>query len=621
VTFTKILVIAAVLGILAGCNSSSQNDPGTTSSTDAPSTVASVLLAGGGIGTTDSGSGGGFVDLESYGPVNVLKSGTVDASFPDPAFTPDFGTIHAVVSSDTTVLLDDDAISGNLCSAPGDNNLYIGDGNSTCGDLGDSIVTGLTVNAGASLKLVQDLQLPSDLVIYGTVTIDPTQTSSLYIEANVIDVEKSGKITVSGTDDTYPDAGELDLGGNGTTKQIINRGTIEAKGFGSGAAGNGGYIYFEPEDLVVNYGTIDASGGSSATGDGGYGGELDVYVDYGDFYSSGNVLMNGGNGVSGGDTEPNVGNFSSYSVYVETAYYDNNMGRNGDIIISGTWEAKGGDGNAGNGGAGGYIYLQTDAVGAVTINAAMSTKGGNGTGTNSTAGDSYGIDIYSENYDSVDPASPGKIRIAGQYDLRGGDGDQTGGWGGYFEIYGDGYNNTSFIGSEVNLVGFPAINLNAGDGGQNGGDGGYFEIYTYSAGIPAGAITNETNVEAKGGNATGTGGGGGSGGYAELLTDSSNADPATTVSNSGNIDVSGGTGDTGGDGYDISMEAQYVNNSGNLTADGGNGITNGGSGGDISLNSDMSPTSNYGTLSAQGGAGPTSGGSGTITIDGTQIWP
>ena len=102
----------------------------------------------------------------------------------------------------------------------------------------------------------------------------------------------TGKITASATD---PDSsgGEIDLSwGSGQTKTIINRGTIEAKGSGSG---DGGYIYMDPADLIANYGTIDVSGGSA----GGSGGTFEAYVEYGNFYSSGTVLMNGGNGDTG----------------------------------------------------------------------------------------------------------------------------------------------------------------------------------------------------------------------------------------------------------------------------------------------------------------------------------
>jgi hypothetical protein len=620
----RILIVAAVLGVFAGCGSDPQSNSSTSSSAGAPSpgassTGASVLLASGGTSSSGSGGIGGSVYVESYGSVKVLKSGTVDASFPDPAFTPHFGSNPFTVSTDTTVLLDEDLNDGNLYAISGDPNLYLGNGNDDTGD--DPAVTGLTVNAGVTLVLVDQgysggyatLNLTNDLVIYGTVKPDFTGTSSLYIEANVIDVESGGMITVSGTD-TNPDAGEIYLGYRddiGITKQIINRGTIEAKGLGSGNGGYGGNLYFEPQDLFVNYGTLDTSGGNSATS-GGNAGWIQSYVDYGNFYSSGTVRMNGGDGDDGN------GGDSSNDAWIETAYYDITSD-NGDIIISGTWEANGGNGTNGNGGSGGYWGFEADAMGAVTINATMSTRGGNGTGTGFSGGSSNGIDIYSENYYDAYPVPPAKIRIAGQYDLRGGDGDENGGNAGYIELYSWGY-NASYIGSDVEFVGFPAMNLNGGQGANGGSASDWaFELYTYSAGNPAGAITNEASVEAKGGNATATGGTGGLGGYVDLWTDSNDADSTTTITNSGNIDVSGGTGDSGGDGDYISMQAQHVTNSGNLTANGGNGITTGGNGGNIDLDSATIATANSGTLSAAEGTGPTPGSPGTRTIDGTVL--
>jgi hypothetical protein len=115
----RILIVAAVLGVFAGCGSDPQSNSSTSSSAGAPSpgassTGASVLLASGGTSTSGSGGSGGSVYVESYGSVKVLKSGTVDASFPDPAFTPHFGSNPFTVSTDTTVLLDEDLNDGNL---------------------------------------------------------------------------------------------------------------------------------------------------------------------------------------------------------------------------------------------------------------------------------------------------------------------------------------------------------------------------------------------------------------------------------------------------------------------------------------------------------------------------
>ncbi len=697
--FTRILIIMVLAMALAACgtntSTSTSNNNNNNNSANDPVPVIPTLLASGGTSTSGTGGSGGYVYVQSYGAVKVLKSGTVDASFDSSVSTPplEIGANPAVVSGGTTTLeLVSDLTSTitGLYAKPGDPYLYLGDGD---GDTtNDLAVTDLTINAGATLVLADQgywggygaVWLSNYLVINGTIT---STAPSVYVEANVIDVKSSGRITTSATNDGS-NAGDICLGnGNNITKTIINRGTIEAKGLGTGS---GGYLYFDADDLIVNYGTIDASGGSSAagsggngnemdiyvnndggkfysfgsilakggdstdssgsnggtggylyidvpdlvvntgtidvsgggsdTGAGGSGGEFDVYVNYGDFYSSGIVRMNGGKGATnGGDTESWNEYWYGYSAWIETAYSDNTRGRNGDIIISGTWEANGGDGGNGSGGYGGYIYLETDAMGAVTINATMSAKGGNSSQAGYSGGSAaYGIEIYSYNYYS-DPATPGKIRIAGQYDLRGGNGDEMGGNGGYFYVYSGGYNSSN-IGSDVELVGFPAMNLNGGDGANGGSAASYaVQLNTNSPnGMPAGPITNEANIEARGGNAAATTGStGGSGGTVEMIT-SGISDPSEVITNSGSIDISAGTGDTGGsDNNMIWFWAQHVTNSGNLTANGGNvttgGTTGGGSGGNIYLTSDDGMTTNTGTLSVTGGT--PDGSDGSVNID------
>jgi hypothetical protein len=685
--FTRVLIIMVVAMALAACSTSTNNS---NDNADNPVSVIPNLLASGGTSTSGSGGSGGYVYVQSYGAVKVLKSGTVDANFDSSVSTPTLGvgSNPAVISGGTTTLelvSDPTSTITGLYAKPGDPYLYLGDGDGDTTD--DFAVTDLIVDAGATLVLADQgywggygtVWLSNNLVVNGTIT---SSAPSVYIEANIIDVESGGKITTSATvADT--NAGDLYLGnGNNITKTIINRGTIEAKGFGTGS---GGYLYFDIDDLIVNHGTIDASGGSSATGSGGVaneidiyvnnasgklfsfgsilakggdssdsngsnggtggylyldvpdlvvntgtidvsggasdagsggsGGEFDVYVNYGDFNSSGTVRMNGGKGATyGGDTEYWAEDWNAYSAYIETAYSNNDGGRNGAIIISGTWEANGGDGNTGNGGYGGYIYLQTDAMGAVTINATMSVRGGNSAGAGLPGGSASGIDIYSNNYSTVDPVTPGKIRIAGQYDLRGGNGDESGGNGGYLNIYNYGYNAAN-IGSDVELVGFVAMNLNGGDGANGGSaSGSAIQLYTYSpGGMPAGPITNEANIEARGGNAAAASGSyGGSGSTVAMMTYGI-SDPSEVITNSGSIDISGGTGDVGGSSTMINLGAQHITNSGILSAKGANGTTTGGNGGNIYLTSNDSttPTTNTGTLSVIGG---TPGGSpGTIT--------
>jgi len=639
----KFIVLLAALMTIAGITACSSGGGGGDGVVAHP-----ALQASGGTGHAGVGGTGGEIYVESSGSIKILKSGKVDASFTVSAPTPSYGTYHAEVNGTVTVVLDDTEPGNNLCTSYlGDGRLYLGDGNSICGDAGDIPVTGLTVNSGATLVLVDNfatvdvdtwggygtLVLPNDLVINGTIKTDALL--GLYIEANLIQVGASGKITTSATDaGVDANAKPIYLGyGNGMTKTIINHGTIEARGLDTGS---GGLISLRSDELVVNYGTIDTSGGSSTTGAGGNGYSpgsdgFDVYVDYGDFNSSGIVRMNGGDGGDGNGGDAG-------QAYIQTAYSGNTGGKNGDIMISGTWEAMGGDGTNGNGGSGGYLRFETDAMGKVYVNAAMSTKGGNGTGAASVGGSSTGIDIYSYNYGSVDVATPGKVRIAGHFDVRGGNGDLNGNDSGFLQVKSYG-STTAFQGTDVELI-LPAAIMSGGTGSVGGNASDLaLEAYTYTpqypnyydgsanTTVPGGSIVNESNIEAKGGKATGAGGTGGFGGYVDMEADydGSVADATTTILNSGSIDISGGAGNTGGNAYDLDysmyLYAQNVTNTGTIKANGGTGKLLGGNGGVVYVYSYDTPSVNTGTIQTLKGAGKTPGYDGEQYLDDTLIWP
>jgi hypothetical protein len=641
----------AIVSLLSACGGGGGGGGGAFLSGGGGGGTTSSLLATGGTGST--GGEGGSVYIGSTGSVKVLKSGSVDASFTVSAPTPSFGANHVIVNGGTTtVQLDADAIVGGLYVKTGDPHLYLGNGNGILTATDDAVVTGLTINAGATLVLVDQnyiisgygtVVMTNDLVINGTLTSDTGK--GLSIDANLVDVESGGKITTSAT--TAGASARAMLFSNvHATGKIINHGTIEAKGVGSG---NGALVRLRADDLIINYGTIDTSGGSSATGLGGIAGDIYIFVDHGNFYSSGTVRANGGDGGNG------KGGDGGGSVWVDTAFMDNTNSMNGDIIISGTWEAIGGNGMQGDGGAGGDISFETDAMGTVNVNASFSTRGGSGTagnGMNGDGGTGGKVDFYSlfdpYNYGTfANVATPGKIRVSGTFELRGGAGEANGGMGGGLYAYGWGA-NSAFTGVDVELVGFPSFGLNGGDGSV-GGRGWISSIYTYApqypninsaptntnTTVPAGSITNEAKFSAKGGAGSLTGG---AGGVVEMAADAvvnwgtfenvSVADANTVINNSGSIDVSGGTGDVGGaasgnGSYSIYFSAKHVTDSGNITAKGGVGATTGGNGGNIyimSLDHATTPTTNTGALSVKGGSGGTTNGTdGTKTIDGSVI--
>jgi len=227
-------MIMVVAMALAACGSDKKNND--VQKTPPPGT--STFLASGGTGSTGAGGTGGYVNIQSYGAVKVLRSGTVDTGLNANASVPvtaaNFGANPAVVSGGTTTLqVDaDDPALGNLCTVTGDPNIYIGDGDGTCdAGVNDIMVTGLTIDAGATLVLTDQgywsgygtVWLSNDLVINGTLTIDVNTASIIYIESNLINVGTSGRINASATTDDS-NAGSIYLGyGNNMTKTIIVR--------------------------------------------------------------------------------------------------------------------------------------------------------------------------------------------------------------------------------------------------------------------------------------------------------------------------------------------------------------------------------------------------------------
>ena len=209
-----------------------------------------AFRADGGASTMGTGGTGGSFYAESYGMIKVLRSGTVDTSFTAPSITPDFGATHYIVSDPnpitpliepTAVQLDEDLVNGGLYTTNGEPVLYRGNGDDD--ETNDPVVTGLTVTAGATLVLVDQgygygtLQLENDLVVHGTITSDLSASAGLYIEANLIYVESTGKISASATT-TDASGGEIYLGyGEDLTRTIVIEAPSRQRGTAPGPEG------------------------------------------------------------------------------------------------------------------------------------------------------------------------------------------------------------------------------------------------------------------------------------------------------------------------------------------------------------------------------------------------
>jgi hypothetical protein len=438
-----------------------------------------------------------------------------------------------------------------------------------------------------------------------------------------------------------------DNGDNPSSNNVVVTGTVTTSG------ANYGWIEFDAGKHFYNSGTIDASGGDNATGDGNTSYGIYIYAYTGSVYSKGTLKANGGNGGNG------AGGDAYYGIYISGGDNEDNTVdpiNGGSVIISGTVESKGGNaggttgGDGGSSGNGSEGYSDFEAYGGdMIVNASFNFIGGNGVGTGSTGGSPYGADFYcfGEDYRHL-----GVCQISGSFNVNGGNGE-TGGDAGYVEVYSWGYNydndeqiDASGQSPDVELLGFANINLSGGNGTTAGGNASdwAYELYAwppwddydgyYTTAYP---IISEANVTARGGNASAASGTGGTGGYADIETDKDNdyynqtgISVTEMITQSGTIDVSGGnataSGGTGGAGGTIYLDYYgydyTTTTTGILTAIGGNGALQGGNGGYIEIYSDVTDTVyTLANLSVTGGTGTTAGSSGKAYVDGVQKLP
>lgn len=610
----KLFIITVCVAVLCACSSS--GDGGTYGGGN------SMVTAVGGTGSNGSGGTGGYVYVESDGAIKVLKSGSANASFTMPAESSyNFGDYGYTVSGNEQILLDTAVPAGyaGLYMISDNSNLYKADGTDSVGGspISEYTVTGLRVPAGATLTINADngyysvnylgayLEFNNDVVIDGTL-----KTGAGFNYIYFSNASSSSKISL--------------LVATSYSNNIVVTGTVTTSGEDKG------WIEFDAGKHFYNSGTIDASGGDNAAGNGYQSHGISIYAYTGSVYSKGTLRANGGNGGNGGDGDY----IYLYGGYNEDSSVDPING--GNVIVSGTIEAKGGNagGAGGNGGGWGYSYFVAYG-GDMIVNASFNFVGGNASGSGNTGGEPYGAEFlcYGKDYREV-----GVCRISGSFNMNGGNG-ATGGNGGYFEVYS--YENTAGQAPDVELLGFANINVNGGNGTTQGGnaDSSYaYNLYTYAQAestLPAKQIISEANVTAKGGDASASGGGiGGVGGYIELATDYDDeySTSITTVTQRGTIDNSGGnataTGGTGGNSYYIYLGSDNegycwnVTTTGKLVSNGGNGASQGGNGGYIGLYSDDVVTVyTLSNLSVTAGTGTTAGNTGQAWVDDDQVLP
>ncbi len=153
---------------------------------------------------------------------------------------------------------------------------------------------------------------------------------------------------------------------------VTNSGAIDVQG-GDGTdntAGNGGGIYMYAYTLLVNTGAMDASGGSSVTGNGGYcagdGSDIDLVTE-GTLVNEADLTCNGGNTATASASSPGG------SIYL-TARTLTHSG----VLTSNGGTASLGDGN---GADGGYIELDYSSEESPDVTGSASVAGGAGHGS------------------------------------------------------------------------------------------------------------------------------------------------------------------------------------------------------------------------------------------------
>ncbi len=655
----KKMIIAGVLIsplVITGCSNSSSNSPENSDPEPGPVVegVYSIDVTGG-LGGDKGGSGGNGNNVSFYkaagtGNVEMLASGAADASFT--RITPDanLGSNPLNIAAATTIdVLADDAdepAEGTPYLVEDDDMLRVSDGNDILSDedpvTGISVASGVTLTLGLNYTTYAQISLDNDMSNSGVITtadvdpeIDDLDRGGLRIYPASYVGREGSRIDTAGMQDSQ-NGGDVLVAAN---YSIYNHGMIKASGSDSanGDGAVGGYVELYADYLVQNTGDIDNSGGNAANGTAGRGGDIDLAADFGNMYNSGKLMNRGGNGGFGGDG----GRVGLYAV--------------GDMLNSGDINAQGGTGSADDGGRSDSIEMY--AYGGKLVNTgSILAMGGNTSDMDSDGGEGGDLYVYAE-YGPIDRnGSEGGLFVSANIDLSGGDaaaaGYGDGGAGGSVDaqLYGSNYPSEA----RLAFLGYTDVDASGGDANFGGSAGDVFifnDSVEANAGVyvPAGDVTNEANIIARGGSVVETadilpadGGAGGdfnleteydygyinpdlemvsnkgdvdlSGGSSQAsMMDDINRSGATWfwgyngVKNTGNITANGGADlSTDGDGYggyasEVAMYAELglVNNSGNITNNGGNGAYRGGRSDGLMLYG--ATASNSGVISSNGG--------------------
>lgn len=505
-----------------------------------PAAAYTIEAIGGDVGAGNGGLPGdfraGFSVGSNGGHLKLFDTGVADASFTPPvvpntlSITADVaptglstGLNPLDISVDTTIPAVDPVTHVGLGSigtphthlgsvAGTDSQIFLWDGSAV--GSADTVVTGISVAAGATLTLVANIgdpgtyfraELENDILNSGNITANDGAaiTVRLDLYANAYHGAATSAILLEGSNGpTCSDGQELQLWlGTFLNEGLVSTSGGNTIGGGPGLAGcNAALLKIFAAGRWENTGVIEADGGTTDATDG-------------------------------------AGGLASL---VELGNQQNPTPTSGYLVNTGSLSARGADGNgSGNGGDSAPVKLYAGPGG--LQNAGMIEVVGGSSGGSGTGGTAYSAELWAtgSNHNSGDLTI-----IAGN--------SSTG-------TAGDNLSSSAIISSTGDVINTGVLNLTGADGGSAAGPGGNISL---SSSV---RTVNTASITTRGGNhATLAGSGGG------VTLDAS----AGIVYNEGTIDATGQGGVTLGN----SVSALGVWNLAPITVDGqGESASNGGS--------------------------------------------
>ena len=279
-------------------------------------------------------------------------------------------------------------------------------------------------------------------------------------------LQNTGPISMSGgtgTNGAGGPGGQLDMEAGDSF--LHNSGAITTRGGNGTQYGERGgtvSMYVSYIGDLLNSGAIDASGGDSTGTDdslaanGGQGASIYLYAYGGNLISSGYIEAGGGDVANA-----NGGSYGGSGGYVDIESYMDYWGGGtpaGALEISGNIFARGGAGP--NGGYGGAVYIYYDdsnGAGGIVLRGYSNLVNDGGPGV-TTGGDGGGI--YLEDYYSGGVTGSGALLTEADISANGGDATDSGGYGGYVELY-----------TNVPPSQYRAVTVDGGTGTTPGGTG------------------------------------------------------------------------------------------------------------------------------------------------------